>query len=349
MTNCTRIALVGVGWWGRQHALVLSQHPDVELCAIVDTGGERARAQAQLYGARAYEDVTSMLVAERPDFVSLCLPSMEHYGVTLEVITAGYPLLVEKPLTFDLAEAALLVKEADRSNLFFAIDFNHRFAASVEFAQNQIKNGSIGDIVFATWRFGGKHSSRHHPFANLIETQCHGFDLLEHLCGPISAVSAEMTDVGAPGEGWGTVVLALRFASGAAGSLVGTYDSSYTYPGANLLEINGTAGRVVVEDTVRRFSFQARDSEVAQVWQPGYFNDRDGTFVGTLDRYLVAMLTAFRAGDPPPVPASAGYRALALAHAAIESWETGRRVSCEPAYDGIGWDADSLPRRRLRP
>lgn len=135
-----------------------------------------------------------------------------------------------------------------------------------------------------------------------------------------------MTDLGAPAERWQTAVLALRFASGAVGSFVGTYDSSYAYPGAHLLEVNGTEGRIVIEDTVRRFSFQAADSDTAQVWQAGYFNDRDRTFAGTLDRYLGATLEAFRAGQPPPVPARAGRRALALAYAAVESWQTGQRV-----------------------
>jgi myo-inositol 2-dehydrogenase/D-chiro-inositol 1-dehydrogenase len=42
--------------------------------------------------------------------------------------------------------------------------------------------------------------------------------------------------------------------------------------------------------------------------------------------YIDALLTAFQNGEPPPVPASAGRRALALAYASIESFETGRRV-----------------------
>lgn len=333
MKEPTRVALVGAGWWGAQHARALTEHPDVELCAVVDKHGERAQARGRLYGTHVYGDISSMLEAEHPDLVSLCLPNSVHFEPTREVISAGYPLLVEKPLTVDLADADILVKEADQSDLFFAIDFNHRYAVPIERARSAIESGSLGEVVFATWRFGGERSIRsgiHHPFGNLIETQCHGFDLLEHLCGPIASVSAEMTDLGAPAERWQTVVLALRFTSGAVGSFVGTYDSSYAYPGTHLLEVNGTEGRILVEDTVRRFSFQATASETAQVWQAGYFNDRDRTFAGTLDRYLGATLEAFRAGQPPPVPALAGHRALALAYAAVESWETGRRVRVEP-------------------
>lgn len=194
--------------------------------------------------------------------------------------------------------------------------------------------------MFATWRFGGEGTSAHHPYADLIETQCHGFDMLEHLCGPITSVWAEMSDIGGD-DGPGTTVLGLRFANGAVGSLVGSYRSSYVYPGTHRLEVNGTAGRVVVEDTVRRSEFQAAGNETAEVWQAGYFNDANRTFVQTMDRYVHAMLKAYRGGEPPPVPATAGRRALALAHAAIEAHETGRRVQ-------VPTSSERLPCRQRR-
>jgi predicted dehydrogenase len=253
----------------------------------------------------------------------LSLPNQGHFEATLKIIQAGVPLLAEKPLVFDLREADALLNEAAKRNLFFAINFNHRYARPVRMAHEAITMNRIGEIVFATWRFGGEGRSDH-PHANLIETQCHGFDMLEHLCGPVTSVSAEMTDK--TGGGFRTLVLALRFANGAIGSLVGTYDSSYAYPDTHLLEVNGTQGRVVVEDTVRRFTFQKAGSETAEVWQAGYFNDRDREFHRTFDLYLDAMIAAFKRGEPPPVHAMAGRRALQLAMAAIESFETGRRI-----------------------
>ena len=115
-----------------------------------------------------------------------------------------------------------------------------------------------------------------HPHANLIETQCHGLDMLEHLCGPIESVMAEMTDP--VGQGYTTLVVALRFTSGAVGSLVGSYDSSYAYPNTHQVEINGRDGRLLIEDTVRRYTFNRVGDEMAQVWQAGYFNDREREF-----------------------------------------------------------------------
>ena len=233
--------------------------------------------------------------------------------------------MVEKPLVFDLDEADVLLYEAAQRDLFFAINFNHRYAKPVQLALEAIAQGALGPLTFATWRFGGEAGTSAHPHANLIETQCHGLDMLEHLCGPISSVMAQMTDV--TGRGYSTLSVALQFANGAVGSLLGSYDSSYSYPDTHRLELNGLDGRVVVEDTVRRYTFTPAGCETSHVWQAGYFNDRERHFHATFDRYLDAMLPAFMAGEPPPVHAEAGRRALRLAHAIIESFEKGTRVS----------------------
>ena len=323
MSAKVKVALIGAGGWGLQHARILAEHEEVDFCAVVGRTPERTRARAEQFGVRSYLDIQEMLDRESPDLVSLCLPNQEHFKPTLQVIEAGYPLFVEKPLAFDLGEADILLVEADKRNLFFAINFNHRYARPVQMAREAITAGRLGDLVFATWRFGGEGSGAH-PYANLIETQCHGFDMLEYLCGPIRSVMAEMTNK--TGKGYSSLVLALRFASGAVGSLVGSYDSSYAYPGTHRVEISGTDGRVLIEDTVRRYTFYPSGSECGEVWEAGYFNDRDRDFHYTFDKHWDAVLKAFMREETPPVPARAGRTALAVAAAAIESFETGRRV-----------------------
>ena len=79
----------------------------------------------------------------------------------------------------------------------------------------------------------------------------------------------------------------------------------------------------MIEDTVKKYSFQEAGNETAEVWQAGYFNDKDRMFHYAFDKHFADMLTAFRAGAKPPVDARAGRRALELAKAAIESFEKG--------------------------
>ena len=109
-----RVAVVGTGeWWGREHARVFSKRPDVEVCAIVGRSSDKTTQRADEFGTTPYVDLDEMLETERPDLVSLCLPNEGHFDTTLRVIQAGYPLLVEKPLVFDLDEADQLLSEAD--------------------------------------------------------------------------------------------------------------------------------------------------------------------------------------------------------------------------------------------
>ncbi|WP_052665609.1 Gfo/Idh/MocA family protein [Nitriliruptor alkaliphilus] len=325
MVERLRIAVVGTGpWWGREHARVFSRRPDVELCAIVGRTLERAEERTAEFPARPYADLSEMLDREKPDLVSVCLPNEAHFEPTMQVIEAGVPLLVEKPFVFELDEADRLLAAAAQRGLFFAINFNHRYARPVVLASEAIGRGDLGRIVFATWRFGGEAGTSAHPHANLIETQCHGLDMLEHLCGPIRSVMAQMTDV--TGRGYSSHAIALGFESGAVGSLLGSYDTSYAYPGTHHLEVNGTEGRLLVEDTVRRFTLSRSGDETRQVWEAGYFNDRERDFHALFEVYVDRMLAAFRAGQQPPIHATAGRRALQLAHASIRSFESGERV-----------------------
>ena len=329
MTDATRVAVVGAGQWGAQHARVFAGRADSELVAVAGRTTERTATRAAEYGVRAFTDLDLMIAETSPDLISVCLPNEGHYETTRDLIDHGIPLLVEKPLVFDLAEADELLARAKRKDLFFAINFNHRYAEPFRRAKAAIDAGELGELTFLTWRFGGEANMGESRHANLIETQCHGFDMLEHLGGPIESVMAQMTDItyGA----YSTVAIALEFASGAVGTMLGSYDSSYAYPDSQLVEVNGSRGRATIHDTVRRFVFSSQGDEERRVWEAGYFNDEARGFQLTFDRHVDDLLPALRQGEPPPVHATAGRRALELALASITSFEEGRRVSVAKA------------------
>ena len=213
-----RVAVVGTGdWWGRQHAIALSGRADTRLCAILGRTPERTERRAREFGVPGYTELDEMLDKQRPELVSVCLPNEGHFEPTLRLIEAGLPLLVEKPLVFELAQADTLLAAAAARDLFFAINFNHRYARPMVLAAQALRAGKLGRLTFATWRFGGEPGTSAHPHANLIETQCHGLDLLEHLCGPIGSVMAQLGE--ATGRGCSTLTVALAFTSAPARGL----------------------------------------------------------------------------------------------------------------------------------
>lgn len=325
MSTPLKVAVIGAGHWGYQHARAYSQRKDTVLCSITGRTEERTKKRAEEFGVPYYLNIAQMLKEQKPDFVSICMPGQQTFAPTMEVIRAGFPLLVEKPLAYKMEEAETMIAEAKKRDLFFAIDFNQRYSIPALMAKEDIEKGRLGDLIFANWRFGHGSGPLDHPYVNLIEAQCHGLDLLEHLCGPIESVMAEMNDKNGKNS-YSTFSLALKFVNGGVGSFLGTFDSSENYKLSQLIEVNGIKGRILIEDNVQKYTFQETESRRAEVWNSKFFGDEERSFGRNIDRHLDEMIPAFLAGKKPPVPAEKGLRALQLAYGAIESFQTGKRV-----------------------
>jgi len=222
-----------------------------------------------------------------------------------------------------MQEAKKLLAEAKKRKLFFGINFNWRYSTPVRKAVQAINENKLGEINFITWRFGGNGGGGD-PHGNLIETQCHGFDMLEHLNGPIKFVHSIMTDK--TNNGFSTFVVSMKFKNKSVGSLVGSYDTSYAYPNTHYLEINGSKGRILIEDQVRKYSFNKKDNETADVWQSGFFNDYEREFHRTFDEHFNEVIKKYINNEGPPIHADAGKRTLELALASIKSFKTNKTV-----------------------
>jgi predicted dehydrogenase len=164
-----------------------------------------------------------------------------------------------------------------------------------------------------------------HPYTNLIEAQCHGINLLESMVGRITDVYSLMSDNGGR-DSFSSFTVGLRYENGAIGSFLGTMDANEYNRLSQLIEIGGTDGRILIEDNVRRFSFQKTHVHTEEVWQAGFFKDEERSFNHDIDLYLEDMLRAFKNGEEPPVHAREGLRALEIAYAAIESFNEGKIV-----------------------
>ena len=319
-----KVALIGTGNWSLQHCRVLTQHSQVEFCGILGRNKERTKRRAKLFDVPYYLDLKELIKNQKPDLINISLPNEHHFNMTMQVIKSSCHLFVEKPLVFKMQEAKKLLAEAKKRKLFFGINFNWRYSTPVSKAIKTIKENKLGDINFITWRFGGTGGGGD-PFGNIIETQCHGFDMLEYLNGPIKSVHSFMTNK--TNNGFSTFVVSMKFKNKSVGSLVGSYDTSYAYPNTHYLEINGSKGRILIEDQVRKYSFNKKDNETAEVWQSGFFNDYERDFHRTFDVHFNEVIKNFINNKEPPVHAKVGKRALELALSSIESYKKGERVN----------------------
>jgi predicted dehydrogenase len=129
-----RIAVIGVGHHGRNHARVLSTLPGAELVAVVDKVQARADAVAQAVShdanPRPLTDPRDLL--GNVDAVTLAVPTERHLDVAVPFLSAGIPALVEKPMARTLAEADAMIETAAKTGTLLAVGHTERFNPAVE-------------------------------------------------------------------------------------------------------------------------------------------------------------------------------------------------------------------------
>ena len=124
-----RVAVVGVGHFGRHHARVLSALPGVHLESVVDIDIARAKATAAEVGTAIASDVASL--EGRVDAVTLAVPTAAHHAVALPLLTRGISVLVEKPIAKSVGEADELIAAAAKSGAVLAVGHAERHNPAV--------------------------------------------------------------------------------------------------------------------------------------------------------------------------------------------------------------------------
>jgi predicted dehydrogenase len=116
------------------------------LVAICDLNEETAREKARSYGIQAYFDVAELLDSETLDWVHVCTPPQTHLAVATQVLEAGIPTLVEKPVTETIEQFEELAAVADREGVRFSVVHNHKFGLVMRKVLEEIESGILGQI-----------------------------------------------------------------------------------------------------------------------------------------------------------------------------------------------------------
>jgi predicted dehydrogenase len=124
-----RGAVFGAGNMGRHHVRIMSQHPDVELVAVVDPDVDRAQPIAQQWNAPVY---TSVDEVPEIDVAIVVVPTKYHAAVALPLIERGVNLLVEKPLAESPEVAQRIVNAANEKGIVLAVGHVERFNPAIQ-------------------------------------------------------------------------------------------------------------------------------------------------------------------------------------------------------------------------
>ena len=155
-----RMALVGGGqgsFIGRVHATaaVLDNRADL-VAGALSSDPVKAKASAPDYDicdARAYtsyqeliESESQLPADERIDFVSVATPNHTHFDIAKQAVDAGFNVMCDKPMTFDLPQAEALAAAVDASGVVFAVTHNYTGYPLVRQARQMILDGELGEI-----------------------------------------------------------------------------------------------------------------------------------------------------------------------------------------------------------
>ena len=189
-----KLLLAGLGVRGRHWAQVIQGSARAELAALVDPDAAALeRAQGEFGPLPAFESVKAALAAlDDVDALVLANPPLGRQAIVEAAIARKLPLLIEKPLALDLAEAAGLVRMAEAGGVSLMVGLNFRYLAVTRAMMRLLAEGVVGQAEFARftyerWRDGRRPDLNDYPLVMrhpmLWEQSIHHFDLMRYVYG----------------------------------------------------------------------------------------------------------------------------------------------------------------------
>jgi predicted dehydrogenase len=179
-----RLAVIGVGHLGKEHARILAARPEVELVGVADVNAAQAEVVAQRCGTRPFADHRALLPLV--DAAVVVVPTIYHHGVAAEFLRRGIPVLVEKPLAANLTQAGELVDLARLHGVTLQVGHIERFnPAFEELCRRPLRP------KFITCERLGSFTGRSTDIGAVLDLMIHDLDLLLALVrSPVRDVQA---------------------------------------------------------------------------------------------------------------------------------------------------------------
>jgi predicted dehydrogenase len=138
-----KIALIGAGVMGANHARTVSNSTDFELAVVIDSDIQRARALSEKYNAKFSDQFEGALNC---DASIIATNTESHFQTAEKLIAGGQPILVEKPLTLNLTETIKLCEMAVNSTTPLMCGFVERFNPAIT-AARKVVQGPVSHLT----------------------------------------------------------------------------------------------------------------------------------------------------------------------------------------------------------
>ncbi len=336
--NKVRFGLVGCGVIARFHARAIEATPDAELTAVFDANTAYAESFAQEMGVRAYATIEELAQSGDVDAVCICTPSGLHTRQAVLMMRHNKHIVVEKPMSLNLADADLLIETARQTEVKVCVISQFRFTPAVVAVREAVAQGAFGKIVSASLSMQYFRSEEYYKSGAwrgtwamdgggaLINQGIHGIDVFRSLMGPVKSIYALTRTQTRPVEVEDSAAAVLEFENGA----IGTIEASTTcFPGyPRRIAIYGDKGSVILEeDSILRWDLPIPTHlPVGEKAKNVASSDPKAIDVTGHTNQIKNFVGAILHGEPLLSDAPTGRLPLEIILGIYESSKTGKRV-----------------------
>jgi UDP-N-acetylglucosamine 3-dehydrogenase len=312
-----KVAVIGIGSMGQNHARIYADLSDVELVAVADTHSEQLADVARKYNTKPYTDYKKMFENEEIDAVSIAVPTRLHRDVTLFCLNLGKHVLLEKPISSNLEEANEIVKVAGDNNVNLMIGHVERFNPAVIELKNRIHE--LGEIYKIDVQRIGPFPGRITDVGVIIDLSVHDIDIINYLVDHFPTRVYAETQQRLHPNNEDSVTALLRYKN----DMVATLNVNYLSPTkVRQLQVFGKKGMFKVNYISQELYFYEN---------PGYSSDNWDTVVeGDMKKINIpwkeplmneikSFIHCVREGIRPPVTGEQGMFVLKAANMLMQS------------------------------
>ncbi len=333
MTTPLKAAVIGVGSMGRHHARVYTQISQTTLVGVADADAATAERIATQYSVPAYTNYEALLTEEKPDIVTVAVPTRYHHDVATHAMEAGADLLIEKPIAATVAEGQALIDRAQALGRNLMVGHIVRFSPVIQALKQRIAQEDLGKIFQVTCRRVGPFPARIRDVGVVVDLAPHDLDVMRFITGaePVRVFAEIEQQIHTDHED--LVSALIRFDNGITGML----DINWLTPRkVRDVTVLGENGMFLANDLTQDLFFYENADATELEWN--HLSILRGVSEGKMIRYpiqryeplraeLEAFADAVLAGEPMPVTGKDGLAALQLALSLVKSGNEGKIIS----------------------
>lgn len=307
------VAVIGTGFWGRNHARVYKELEETELVAICDIDAERARNVASQFGAKPYTNTSRLLKNKSVEAVSVCTWSTSLAKEALRALKAGKHVLVEKPMAANVQKARKLLETAREKDLHLTVGFLMRFIPGLQHIRRAVENGQMGQLVCATAKRVSQWPERIGDVGVVKDTAIHDIDIMRYVFGEDPVAVYAKTGNMAHRRFEDYVQIMLTYKSGRSAFIESNWLTPYK---TRTLTVTGSAAIMKLDYITQELTVE----DPKQTVQPRFAQQEPLKL--ELQHFARCVLNK----EKPLITGVDGLRALEIAEAALKSSVTGRVV-----------------------